>query len=106
LDGNAPVNQTPLNDTLTGLNWGPGQFLWLRWSEIRLPATPNNGLAIDGLSISVPEPGVIASVGVLGLGICAVRNLRGRKKQAAPEEAEKTEAASEENASVENPAVV
>jgi hypothetical protein len=100
LDGNLPVNQTPLNDTITGLNWGPGQFLWLRWSEIRLPNAPNNGLAIDGLTLAVPEPGVIASVGLLGLGFFAVRNLRSKKKATAPEEAEKTETASEEQPAV------
>jgi hypothetical protein len=107
LDGNDPANQTHLSDTLTGLSWGPGQYLWLRWTDNRLPSNPNNGLSIDDLSFSaaVPEPGVIASIGVLGLGVFAMRNLRSKKKEAS-EETEKTETASEDNPVVETPTVV
>jgi hypothetical protein len=104
LDGNDPANRTSLGDTISGISWAPGQYLWLRWTDNNISPNPNNGIAIDDLSFSatVPEPGVIASVGLLGLGIFAVRNLRSRKKE--PVSEEKTEPASEENP-VENPVV-
>ncbi len=46
--------------TVTGLNWAPGQNLWIRWSDRNDPGD-DHGLAIDDLIFSanttvVPEP--------------------------------------------------
>jgi len=68
LDGNAPENSTNLSDTITGLNWAPGQSLVLRWDAIDLPGQ-DNGLAIDNLALTgiIPAPGVLALFGLAGL---------------------------------------
>ena len=61
LDGNQGTNQTAKSDTLSGLGWGDGQELWLRWTSNPTGATP--GLAMDNLSIStVPEPSTLTLV--------------------------------------------
>jgi hypothetical protein len=75
IDGNDPANQANLSDTITGLNWAPGQSIVLRWDAVDLPGQ-DNGLAIDNLSITgiVPTPGTI---GLLGLaGLAAIRRRR------------------------------
>jgi hypothetical protein len=77
LDGNAPQNRTLISGTVSSLGWDPGEFLWLRWVDNKLPGTPNNGLALDDLAFTaVPEVGPIALVLVLGAGAFAFRNLR------------------------------
>ena len=68
IDGNAPENRTALGDTITGLNWAPGQSLVLRWDAIDLSGQ-DNGLAIDDLTLTgvIPAPGVLALIGLAGL---------------------------------------
>ncbi len=50
LDGQLAANQSTLSDTVTGLNWAPGQTLVLRWSTGASGSSA--GLAIDNLSFS------------------------------------------------------
>ncbi len=49
LDGNDPLNRTHKNFTVTGLNWQPGQSLFLRWNDVN-DANIDAGLAIDNFS--------------------------------------------------------
>lgn len=53
LDGNAPANRAPISSTITGLNWGPGQTLVLRWVDVD-DAGSDDGLAIDDLTFTTP----------------------------------------------------
>lgn len=68
LDGNLPANQTAKSATITGLNWGVGQTLVLKWTSDEASGQ-DDGLAIDNLSFSaVPEPSsfALAAVGLVG----------------------------------------
>lgn len=89
LDGNSAANRAALSATITGLNWGAGASLWLRWTDTN-DANNDHGLAIDNLSfeangsvvttdIAVPEPSSVAiwSLGALG---CVVGACRRRKR--------------------------
>ena len=72
LDGNLADNRiTGLGGSLTGLNWQPGDYLILRWTNSVSAA----GLAIDDFTMTaVPEPGTYAGVmAVLALGLVALR---------------------------------
>jgi hypothetical protein len=51
IDGSAAGRVEGLGGELTGLNWLPGEFLVLRWTN----AAAGAGLAIDDFSISLPE---------------------------------------------------
>jgi predicted extracellular nuclease len=51
LDGNAAANRQAISSTITGLNWGPGQKLTLRWND-RDDSGSDDGIAIDDLSFS------------------------------------------------------
>lgn len=67
VDGNASPNSAPVSATITGLNWAPGDTLFIRWQDAN--DTGNDaGLAIDNLSMVavVPEP---ASALWVGLGL-------------------------------------
>ena len=74
LDGNAPANrQSGLGGTISGLSWGDGTNLWVRWVENN-DVGNDHGLAIDNFSFSaqtaiVPEPStfVLAFLSLLGL---------------------------------------
>jgi len=75
LDGNAAANRTLITNTVTGINWTPGQDLWVRWVDLN-DVGNDHGLALDDMSFSaVPEP---ATMAVLGLGAAAL--LRRRRK--------------------------
>jgi hypothetical protein len=65
LDGNLPANRTAdLGGTISNLNWGVGDTLWIRWVE-RNDAGSDHGLAVDNFSFSaVPAPGSIALFGM------------------------------------------
>jgi hypothetical protein len=78
LDGNAAANRAAVFGTLTGLNWGAGQTLALRWT-INDISGQDDGLAIDNFSVSaVPEPGLLAMMlsGLAVLGGVARRRTR------------------------------
>ncbi len=70
LNGNAPANRTPnLGGTITGLNWQPGETLWVRYIE-QNDNVVDHGLAIENFSLSltssaVPEPGAVVLVGAI-----------------------------------------
>lgn len=75
LDGNAAANRTLITNTVTGINWGAGQDLWIRWVDLN-DVGNDHGLALDDMTFSaVPEP---ATMAVLGLGAAAL--LRRRRK--------------------------
>lgn len=66
LDGNLAGNQTALSATITGINWGVGESLVLKWTGQDLSGQ-DDGLAIDNLTFTaVPEPSSLA-LSVLGL---------------------------------------
>ncbi len=71
-----PVATTNISFTVTGLNWQPGQDLWLRWTK------PSNEhyLAVDNVSFQViPEPSTFAMLlGGFGLLIGFQRARRKR----------------------------
>jgi hypothetical protein len=74
-DGNIAANRVIVGPvTVTGLNWGPGQDLWIRWNDIN-DAGNDHGLGIDDLSFSatIPEPASLALAGIALLGIVAGR---------------------------------
>lgn len=54
LDGNDPANREALYGMATDLPWGPGQELWLRWTDIH---PPHQMMGIDDVWFrAVPEP--------------------------------------------------
>jgi hypothetical protein len=66
LDGNDSANRVSgITDTITGLQWQNGQYLWLRWQNLQNAEDSRHGLAIDNFSFSasnlssVPEPSSI-----------------------------------------------
>lgn len=78
LDGNLAINQTAKSATITGINWGIGQTLVLKWTAQELSGQ-DDGLAIDNLSFSaVPEPSslALAAMGLIGTVGYAVRRRR------------------------------
>jgi hypothetical protein len=78
LDGNLPANQALVSGSVTGLSWGPGQTLVLRWSATD-QSGQDDGLAIDNLSFTataVPEPSTML---LLVSGCVLVAGRQGRK---------------------------
>jgi hypothetical protein len=69
VDGNSTGLVAGLGAVVTGLDWAPGQTLWLRWTDLN-DIGNDHGLAIDNLSFTasvVPEPGALALM-LAGLG--------------------------------------
>lgn len=68
LDGNLAANRESLSDTLTGINWGADQELWIRFSGGDGSGS-DAGLGIDDFSMQViPEPttaGLLLVSGIL-----------------------------------------
>ncbi len=58
LDGNAAANRTAISSTVTGLSWGPGQTLVIRWTDVD-DAGSDDGLAIDNVNLSTPIVGPV-----------------------------------------------
>lgn len=54
LDGNANANRTAISATVTGLTWGAGQTLVLRWTDAN-DSGNDHALAIDDFSFSTPD---------------------------------------------------
>lgn len=77
IDGNA--NAVTKTVTVHGINWGPGQELWLRWRDPH-EVFQDHGLAIDDFSLlAVPEPASMLLVG-LGMGGLGCLGHRVRRK--------------------------
>ena len=56
LDGNLPENRVAISAQVTGLNWDPGERLWLRWTDIDDQGWDfGSGLAIDDLVFTATE---------------------------------------------------
>lgn len=78
LDGNA--NRILRTVVVTGINWAPGEDLWLRWRDPNNDGT-DHAMGIDDLTFAaVPEPATFALVGVGmgGVGVVARRLRRNR----------------------------
>lgn len=63
LDGNAAANRTIVSGKLTGLNWGAGETLLLRWKQQVVTSTPLTaqwGLAVDDLTLTAEGPTALA----------------------------------------------
>lgn len=62
LDGTLAQNQVQVSGSLLGLNWQPGQTLWLRWTDFNISGN-DDGLAIDDLLVGTAEdlPPVLVS---------------------------------------------
>jgi hypothetical protein len=88
LDGNQPANRTSLSAQVSGIEWLPGESLWLRWTDVDDPGTKfNSALAVDDLAFAggsvssddrlltqaaaVPEPNsaALAALSMLTLGV-------------------------------------
>ncbi len=71
-DGNAAANRTAIGPvTVSGINWLPGQDLWIRWGDLNNTGN-DHALAIDDLSFSaraIPEP---AGLGLALLAACGL----------------------------------
>lgn len=72
LDGNAAAYRTLVSQSVAGLDWKPGQELWICWSTRNFPAY-DDGLAIDDLVFTArsdipptPFETFIASYGLAG----------------------------------------
>jgi hypothetical protein len=50
-DGNGAAFRTPVSATITGVNFGPQMFLFVRWVDAAI-AGPEDGLAIDDFSLT------------------------------------------------------
>ncbi|MFH1500113.1 MAG: PEP-CTERM sorting domain-containing protein [Verrucomicrobiota bacterium] len=87
LVGNDSANRASITSTVSGITWGAGQELWLRWSDEN-PVNNNAAggslramMGIDDLNFSattaIPEPGASALLlGALALGFTARRRSR------------------------------
>ena len=82
VDGNLADNQTPINVTLSDLNWQDGQVLTFRWTD--RDDTGSDGMyALDNFSLAgvttpVPEP---AAWGLLLVGTVVVAWLRRKDRE-------------------------
>lgn len=83
LNGNLSANRTLLNSTISNLNIGVGQTLWIRWNDLDATGS-DDGLAVDNFSLTaqfaaVPEPSSIAFI-VAG-GLCTALYKKRRQPQ-------------------------
>lgn len=69
LDGNLAANRTALSETITGLSWGAGDELWLRWTGNDGVPGSDAGIGIDDFSVTaIPEPSAcVLLAGLFGL---------------------------------------
>ncbi|MCC5807282.1 MAG: hypothetical protein JJU00_13240 [Opitutales bacterium] len=76
VDGSLPEWSEEVSATITGLEWGPGETLFIRWNDFD-QAGFDAGLAVNDFSmVAIPEPGAAAAA--LGLLAAALvwRNRR------------------------------
>lgn len=52
LDGNAAANRSAINGSITGLNLGAGDSLWVRWNDLDIPGA-EDGLAVDDVRFAI-----------------------------------------------------
>lgn len=70
LDGNATGNFTLLSGGASGINWGAGQELWLRWTDLGESSSRLAALGVDDINFSaVPEPSFAFMGGIAALGL-------------------------------------
>ena len=64
LDGNDSANRSSnISGTVSGLDWKPGEYLWLRWQNESNGSGSRHGLALDNFSFSASAaPGNITAV--------------------------------------------
>ncbi len=72
------TNTVPVSATISGINWAPGDSLFIRWNDKDDTGT-DAGPAIDNLTMSatVPEP---SSALLVGLGFAALALLRRNRR--------------------------
>lgn len=76
LDGNLVENQVQVTGTVSGISWGAGQDLWIRWVDLN-DVGNDHGLGIDNVNFTaVPEPGSMVALTVGALGLLARRRRR------------------------------
>lgn len=74
--GNPVISSTVAGDTLTGLNWGNGEILWIHWQDTSAVSGESTyGMGIDNVSLTaVPEPSTVAlGMGLFTLGLILFR---------------------------------
>lgn len=62
LDGNLAANRVFITSTVTGFVWNPGDELVLRWTDFDRPGS-DDGLAVDDIVFTVPEPNSVLAIG-------------------------------------------
>ncbi|MCW5943341.1 MAG: PEP-CTERM sorting domain-containing protein [Fimbriimonadaceae bacterium] len=76
LDGNLVENQVGVSGSVTGISWGAGQDLWIRWVDLN-DVGNDHGLGVDNVNLSaVPEPTSMAALAVGALGMLVRRRRR------------------------------
>lgn len=79
VDGTNPANQDSVSGTVTGISWGVGQELWIRWSDNVLDGAgskTNQLLGIDNVSVSTAVPEPVATTGLVLIGLAAYQRRR------------------------------
>jgi hypothetical protein len=75
LNGNSAPNKVAIGPVVvTGINWEPGETLWLRWADLSDPQA-DHGLGIDEVSFSaqIPEPTGLLLVIIGAICLAAAR---------------------------------
>ena len=66
LDGNAVANSALLSFNLSNLNLQPGGYVLLRFRDVNNAGVTDHILAIDNVSVAIPEPSTWAAIVVAG----------------------------------------
>jgi hypothetical protein len=76
LDGNDSANQEVFSETITGINWGAGEELWLRWNDV---STLHAMMGIDDLTFTAAVPESSSYALLMGLSVGALLVTRRRR---------------------------